>query len=207
MKRLLQAAVLLLIPAAAAAQSLEAPPTFSTAEEIALARSAAPEAVSADATIWVLSDGEFEIAVNGTNTNHCFVQRSVRLSLEPICYDAEGAATILQWEFEFFALRTAGLSSEDLELKLAEAVGTGKLPIPKRPALSYMMSSAQRLYDPESGRSVGNWMPHLMLYMPYLTNEEIGLSTMLPTLQVARSGTPLAHLIVVVPEFVDPKVP
>ncbi len=200
----------LAVPQAVGAQAVEGESTYvrlPEAQEISLARSAAPEAVSADATVWVLRDAVFEIAVNGTNTNHCFVQRSVPLSLEPICYDAEGAATILQWEFEHFALRTAGLSTEELELKLAEAVGTGKLPIPKRPALSYMMSSAQRLYDPESGESAGNWMPHLMLYVPYLTNEAIGLTRMLPTLQVARAGTPLAHLIVVVPEFVDPKAP
>ena len=175
------------------------------AEEIALARSAAPEAVSADATVWVLRDGGFHVAVHGTNGNHCFVQRSQPLSLEPICYDAEAAATILRWEFEHFALRSAGSSPEELERALAEAVGSGEIAAPKRPAMSYMMSSAQRLYDSESGRSAGNWKPHIMLYVPYLTSEAIGLPEMMPTIQVTRPGTPMAHLIVVVPEFVDPE--
>ena len=71
--------------------------------------------------------------------------------------------------------------------------------------MSYMMSSAQRLYDSESGRSAGNWKPHLMLYIPYLTDKDMGLMESTPTLQVARSGTPVAYLVIVVPEFVDPK--
>ncbi len=173
-------------------------------EEIALARSAGPDEISADATIWVLRNGEYVIAVHGTNANHCFVARSLPQSLEPVCYDEEGAATVLRWEFKYFELRTSGKSKQELEAALAEAIGSGELRTPSRPAMSYMLSSAQRLYDPESGRSAGNWKPHLMLYVPYLTDESIGLSAGMATLQVARPGTPMAHLIIVVPEFVEP---
>ena len=174
-------------------------------EEIALARSAAPDVVSDEATIWVLRDGQYEVAVKGTNQNHCFVARSQPKSLEPVCYDDEAAATILHWEFEYLALRLAGKSQEEMELALAEAVGSGALPMPNRPAMSYMMSSAQRLYDPESGKSAGSWKPHIMLYIPYLTEQSIGLSEATGFLQVARAGTPMAYLVVVVPDFVDPK--
>ncbi len=173
--------------------------------EIALARSAAPEAVSADATVWVLGDGRYEIAVHGTNGNECFVARSQPQSLEPICYDPEAAATILRWEFAHFELRTAGKSTPELEAALAEAVGSGKLRTPNRPAMSYMMSSAQHLFDPESGRDAGNWRPHIMLYVPYLTNDAIGLTAMTADVFVVRPGTPMAHMIVVVPDFIDPK--
>lgn len=178
-------------------------------EEIALARSAAPEVVSAEATVWVLRNGEFAVAVRGSNANHCFVQRSMPHSLEPVCYDKEAAATVLRWEFEHFALRTSGVSQQELEARLAEALGSGELRAPRRPAMSYMLSSGQRLYDPESGRSAGNWKPHLMLYVPYLTMESIGLSGVgeAPGLMVFRPGTPMAHLIIVVPEFVEPAMP
>lgn len=178
---------------------------ISEPEEIALARSAAPAAVSAGATVWVLRDGAYEVGVKGENGNHCFVARSQPLSLEPICYDAEAASTIMLWEFEYFRLRTAGSSDEQREAALAQALGTGEIPLPGRPAMSYMMSSGQRLYDPESGHSAGNWKPHVMLYIPYLTPEAIGLPAGLPRIQVARPGTPMAHLVVVVPEFVDPE--
>ncbi len=177
-------------------------------DEIALARSAAPAAVSDDATIWVIrDDGTYETAVKGSNGNHCIVARSMPLSLEPICYDAEAAATILLWELEYMRLRIGGHDDVEREAALAEAIGTGKIPLPKRPAMSYMMSSGQRLFDPESGRDAGNWRPHIMLYVPYLTTETIGLASALPWIQVARPGTPMAHLVVVVPDFVDPRKP
>ena len=120
----------------ALAQSTTGPDYVSLAEseEITLARSAAPDVVSAEATIWVLRDGQYEVAVKGTNRNHCFVARSQPKSLEPVCYDAEAAATILHWEFEYLALRLAGKSQEEMELALAEAVESGALPIPSRPA-------------------------------------------------------------------------
>jgi len=192
-----------------AAQTLEGTDYVRLAEdeEIALARSAGPDEISADATVWVLRNGEYAVAVHGSNANHCFVARSVPQSLEPVCYDEEGAATVLPWEFKHFELRTSGKSKDELEAALAEALGSGELRAPSRPAMSYMLSSAQRLYDPESGRSAGNWKPHLMLYIPYLTDESIGLSAGLETLQVSRPGTPMAYLIIVVPEFVDPKAP
>jgi hypothetical protein len=178
---------------------------LSEAEEIALARSAAPDAVSDEATVWVLRDGRYEVAHEGTNGNECFVARSHPQSLEPICYDAEGAETILRWEFEHFALRTSGASEAEREAALAEAVGSGRIPMPSRPAMSYMMSSGQHLFDPESGRDAGNWRPHIMLYVPYLTNDAIGLPNVNVPVFVVRPGTPMAHLIVVVPDFIDPK--
>jgi len=177
---------------------------LSEVDEIALARSAAPATVSADATIWVIRDGKFQVAVHGTSGSHCFVQRSHPLSLEPICYDLEGSATIMRWEFEHFRARTGGASREGVEEALARAVGRGEVRIPARPAVSYMMSSEQQLYDPESGRSAGNWKPHLMIYMPYITPETVGLGANTPGLIVAEAGTPIAHLIIVVPEFTDP---
>ena len=179
---------------------------LSAGEEIALARSAGPDEISAQATIWRLQSHEYVVAQKGSNGNHCFVMRSMPQSLEPICYDAEAAATVLPWEFEFFRLRMEGKSPEEVDLALATALGSGELQAPSRPAMSYMLSSGQRLFDPESGRSAGNWKPHLMLYVPYLTIEDVGLTQPTPSMFVFKSGTPMAHLIIVVPDFVDPKM-
>lgn len=192
------------VPTAARAQASTGYVPLTEADEIALARSAAPATVSADATVWALRNGQYEVAVHGTNGNHCFVGRSTPRSLEPICYDEEGAATVLRWEFEYFRQRTGGASDGEREAALARSIGSGEIPLPRRPAMSYMMSSGQHLFDPESGRDAGNWRPHLMLYLPYLTPRDIGLDEMTQTLQVARPGTPMAHLVVVVPDFVDP---
>jgi len=125
-------------------------------------------------------------------------------SIEPVCYDPEAARTILPWEIRYMELRLQGASDEERERKLAEEVGKGELVMPSRTAMSYMMSSSPHLFDPESGRDAGNWKPHIMLYMPGATSESIGLSETTSSIMVARPGTPMSHLIIVVPEFIDP---
>ena len=180
---------------------------LAAAEEVALARSAAPEAVSAEATVWVLQDGRFVVAEKGSNGNHCFVMRSMPQSLEPICYDAEGASTAMRWEFRYLDLRLAGKSRQEIDRALTEAVASGDLPVPSRPAMGYMQSSGQHLFNPETGHDAGNWKPHLMLYIPNLTLRDVGLAKPTPNMFVFQEGTPRAHLIMVTPEFVDPKAP
>lgn len=174
-------------------------------DEIALARSAAPPYVSDSATVWVFRNGQFEIVQEGSNGNHCFVTRSQPQSLEPICYDTEAAATILPIEMRTLQLRLEGSSADEIEALIAQEIGSGALRVPRRAAMSYMMSSGQILYAPD-GRRVGNWRPHLMMYVPYITHQDIGLTAgPTPELQVFNPGQPTAHIIIVVPEFVDPQ--
>jgi len=52
-------------------------------EEIALARSAAPESVARDATVMVLGRHGYETAIQGKNGFVCFVERSWRPVPEP----------------------------------------------------------------------------------------------------------------------------
>ena len=59
------------------------------AKEIALARSAAPAEVSRDATVYVLTDTGYAVAVPGSNGNACLVDRSWPDSLEPQCFDPD----------------------------------------------------------------------------------------------------------------------
>ncbi|MEQ9104464.1 MAG: hypothetical protein RIE53_07170 [Rhodothermales bacterium] len=102
-----------LLPGTARAQkdaSLSKPGfiVLDAAQEEALARSAAPAQVSQDAALWLLVDGAFREVSPGTNGNACVVMRSFPESLEPVCYDAEGAKTILPIEIRRFQLRNAG---------------------------------------------------------------------------------------------------
>ena len=173
------------------------------AEEIGLARSGGPETVSGNATIWIVRDGKYVIAHSGSNGNHCWVGRTYPESLEPVCYDAEASKTILRIEMREFELRTAGKSEDEIDRTIAQAIGSGELRVPSRAAMSYMMSSAQVLFSPE-GRAAGNWKPHLMIYMPYVTHADIGLPGPSLDLQVVNEGKPKAYIVVVVPEFVDP---
>lgn len=189
-------------PAAAQEESRHVPLTEE--QEIALARSAAPAAVSADATIWVLEDGRYRIAVEGSNGNACMVSRSRRRSLEPICYDREGARTVLAIEKRLVELRLAGGDRGAAWETVGREMDEGDLPLPERPAMSYMLSSAQRLVA-DDGREVGAWRPHFMIYMPHVRAEDLGIFGRTAQIFVSRGGEPLAHLILVASEFVDPE--
>lgn len=174
--------------------------------EIAMARSAAPGAVADGAAVWVLRDGAYEVAVEGTNGNACMVSRTWPTSVEPICYDPEGARTLLPIEIRLVEARIAGGDRDAAWEAVHAAIDAGELPLPERPAMTYMLSSAQRLIAGD-GREVGAWRPHFMLYIPYLRPEDVGLFGESSEVFVAHAGEPLAHLITVAPDFIDPATP
>ncbi len=170
--------------------------------EIKLARSAAPDAVSKDATVMVFTGRGFEVAAKGTNGVTCVVNRSYPRSLEPHCFDAEGSATVLPMELRRTELLREGKSAESIDREIAAGLMSGKYRLPRRPAMSYMMSAEQVLYD-DSGKNVGNWKPHLMIYYPHLASADfgIGAGASLETPVVVDPGTPVANIMIVVPEF------
>ena len=169
--------------------------------EIALARSAAPPMVSDSATIWVLGENAYEVAIPGTNGNVCFVGRDWIDSLTPECFDAEGAATVLQMERLHVELLHRGRSEAQAQQAIADALRAGRLRPPRRPALCYMLSPEQWLIDEKRGVE-GHWHPHLMVYYPYLTSADIGLgSGSLSAAGLLWEGTPWSSIVVVLPEF------
>lgn len=198
---------MLIAPVALDAQSAEVwsaelPALLDRGEEIRLARSAAPPAVSGPATVLVLERGGYVEAETGTNGVTCYVARSWPGSLEPHCFDREGSATILQIHLEKAQLREARVTKAEAEDEVARRIASGVLKLPRRPVMSYMMSPDQVLYD-DDGRRVGQWRPHLMIYVPYVTPEALGLSDQ-PSLEAAvvvDPGTPEANIMIVVPEF------
>lgn len=176
------------------------------ADEIALARSAAPDSVSREARILVLTERGFEVAVPGASPVTCLVNRSWPGSVEPSCFDAEAAATILPVEVYRTEQRHRGVADAEIEREISDRLADGRFRLPRRPALQYMMSSGQRLIS-DDGRAVGKWQPHLMLFIPYITNAELGLpeSFDMQAGHVSDSGKPWATLVIAVRGFVDPK--
>ena len=173
--------------------------------EIALARSAAPSAVSETATVLVFTQDGYRVAVEGTGGVTCYVSRSWVESVEPHCFDHEAATTILPMSLKTTEMRHEGAAPEEIDAVIAEGLRNGEFRLPTRPAMSYMMSSAQVLYNDE-GEYVGAWKPHLMIYYPYLTGEELGLMGP-PSIEAAivvDPGTPRANIMIVVNDFVDP---
>jgi len=206
MRCFLQVAAALLLPAAATAQTADTPPVLSEAEEIALARSAAPPSVSSDATVLVLRNDKYEKVYRGSSGVTCMVSRSFPLSIEPICYDPEASRTILQMEIRRVEMRLAGVTTDDIDQRIAEWIGSGEFAIPQRPAMAYMMSAGQVLYS-DAETKVGSFYPHLHVYIPYATAEQFGGLQGEPGATgafVFDEGKPTANLVVVVREFVEP---
>ena len=173
--------------------------------EITLARSAAPKEVSAAAEIFVLTDTGYAVAVRGTNGNACLVERSWPESLEPICYDAEAAATVMQTHLRRGAMLQAVASMEAINQEIDEGLKRGRFRTPTRPSMTYMMSAAQVLYN-DSGKRVGAWQPHLMIYYPNLTNDQLGLGATPSTdaAIVVDPGKPWSNIMIVVKKAITP---
>jgi len=173
--------------------------------EIALARSAAPPAVSDDATVMILTERGFEVAETGRNGVTCVVNRSQPDSLEPHCFDAEGSATVLPIELRRTELLREGKSLAEIDREIGQGLVAGRYRLPRRPAMSYMMSSGQVLYD-DDGTRVGKWQPHLMIFYPNLTPADLGLGGE-PSSRAAvvvDPGQALSNIMVLVKNFVDP---
>ena len=170
-------------------------------EEIALARSAAPAGLSDSATVYVLRDSAYTVAVRGTNGAACYVSRDWLQSLEPHCFDAEGAATVLPMAMRRVELLHQGRTAEEADREVADGLLSGRFRIPARPVVSYMLSGAQQLVNSE-GRKVGAWKPHVMIYYPYWT----AAGAAGPEVMMVDAGKPTANLVVVVPTFIQPKM-
>jgi hypothetical protein len=140
--------------------------------EIALARSAAPAAISSEATVVVLGRHGYESAVEGKNGFVCIVERSWTSPFDspdfwnpklrgPICYNPPAVRSILPFTFKRTELTLAGLSNPQMLDRIKAALAGKELPTPEPGAMSYMLSK-----DGYLGDSVGHWYPHLMFHIP-----------------------------------------
>lgn len=194
----------LMMVVSAAPQSLDAQngDRLDRAEEVRLARSAGPPAVSAEASVYVLERDGFVQAIDGSNGFVCLVVRSPgdAATLAPHCLDPLAAKTVLP-AFEMEARMAAeGADASQIRNAVVEAFESGELELPSGPAYAYMLSSGQHLGQ------AGKWKPHFMMYVPYLTNADVGGDPSRPQFPFVGplEGHPLSALVVVTTEFVDP---
>ena len=140
--------------------------------EIALARTAAPKSISADATVMALGRHGYETAVKGNNGFVCIVERAWMSPFDdpefwnpkirsPICYNPPAARSILPYTFKRTELVLAGLTNPQMLDSIKAAVAKKELPTPEPGAMSYMLSKESYLND-----KVGHWFPHLMFHIP-----------------------------------------
>jgi hypothetical protein len=138
--------------------------------EIQLARSAAPDSISRDATILVLGRQGYETAVEGTNGFVCFVGRGwtgmfdwpefwspkVRAA---DCLNPQAARSILPIVSLRASMAMAGRSKAEIVSAVEAAFAKKQLPSLESGAMDYMMSKSSYLTD-----QGGHNLPHLMFY-------------------------------------------
>jgi hypothetical protein len=177
-------------------------PAMARDAEIALARSAAPVAISGGARVWVWNGSRYVVADSGRTAVNCYVARHWVPSVEPHCLDEEASATILPILMRKIELYALGKTDVDVEREIADGIKSRRFRLPSRPALTYMMSSAQNLVSGE-GTAVGAWQPHLMIYYPEWTGKQAGLEGFVADVGfIENPGTPLAALVVPLKTFV-----
>ncbi len=140
--------------------------------EIALARSAAPPSISADAEVMVMGRHGYEVAAKGKNGFVCLVERGWTAGVDdpvfwnprirgPICFNPAAVRFIVPITIKKTELILGGRSKEQMveEIKAAfdkkdlAAVGSG--------AMCYMLSRQGYVSDTD-----GHWHPHLMFFVP-----------------------------------------
>ena len=185
------------------------------ADEIALAKSAAPANISERASIKVLTRSGFEVAQQGDNGSVCMVMRGFSAPTyspaqfrdlvydptvrAPICFTPAAVKTAMPYYELRTKLALQGQSPEEIAAGVEAAYAKGELPKRDEVTFAYMWSAKQNLAS-----GIGHWHPHVMVFAPYYENSMVGgnpFGSPLPQL-TDDAGTPFA--VVVIP--VDDKL-
>jgi hypothetical protein len=140
--------------------------------EIALARSAAPDAISGDAKILVLGRHGYETATDGKNGFVCVVERGWMSPSDapefwnprirgPVCFNPPAARSVLPATYKRTEMVLAGRTRAEIIEGNKAAFEKGELPPLEPGAMSYMMSKTAYLTDRD-----GHNVAHLMFYAP-----------------------------------------
>lgn len=179
-RRMACAALVALAGLGAAAQAAESYPHMAPvkaylmdrAQEIALAKSAAPASIAKDATVWVLTPTGYETAVTGTNGFVCWVARGFSGATDwperwnpkiraAGCDNPQAARSVTPIAKLRTAMTLAGRSDADILDRIKAALRTGEIPPVGAGAMCYMMSKTSYLSD-----AGGHDMAHVMFYVP-----------------------------------------
>jgi len=205
--------------AATQAQAPKYPPIeqylMPQAEEIALAKTAAPANISDRATIKVLMRSGFEVAQQGDNGSVCMVMRGFSAPTytpaqfrnlvydtavrAPICFTPPAVRTVLPYYELRTKLALQGKSPDEIATAVEAAYAKGKLPKRDEVSFAYMWSARQNLAS-----GIGHWHPHVMIFAPQYDNSMVGgnpFGSPFPQL-TDDAGTPFS--VVVIP--VDDKL-
>jgi hypothetical protein len=179
------------------------------ADEIGLARTAAPANISDRATIKVLTRSGFEVAEQGDNGNVCIVMRGFSAPTyspapfrnlvydatvrAPICFTSSAVRTAMPYYELRTKLALQGKNPDEIAAGVAAAYAKGELPKRGEVSFAYMWSAKQNLAS-----GVGHWHPHVMIFAPYYDNVMVGgnpFGSPFPQL-TDDAGTPFAVIVI-----------
>lgn len=141
------------------------------AAEIALAKSAAPKAISDEAEVMVLTKVGYVTVKKGSNGFLCLVERGWAgdstfadfwnpKQRAPNCFNQAAASSFAQIYLMKTQLALQGRSMQQIVQESVAAMVSKKLPPLEPGAMCYMMSKQQYLNDHDK-----NWHPHLMFFV------------------------------------------
>jgi len=171
--------------------------------EVALARSAAPPSIAANAEVLVLSSHGFETAVKGTNGFVCVVERSWSSSFSdsefwnpkergPDCYNPPAVRTEMPQLLQEARWALTGFSKQQMAERTKAAFADHRFNQPEPGAFGFMLSKKGYL-----NHAHGPWRPHMMFFIPQDQVASWGANVdNSPTLSVDR-GPYLSTLIMV----------
>jgi hypothetical protein len=201
-------AVLAVSGLGASAGRIEPAPTLpvSDSSDIALAVSAAPASLSAGASVYLFRNGDWAKVRDGTTGFSCLVQRLPNGTVAPMCFDPEGAKTLMQEIKMEMQLTAKGLNKDAAEKEIDAAYAKGTLHHADKGGIIYMMSSKQMLpSSKEEGAKLGSWHPHVMIFIPHASQAQFALGTdhELPISAPFKGDDSGVLLVVQVPHWSD----
>jgi hypothetical protein len=183
---------------------------YRSADEVALARSAANEAVSRDAEVLVLGSHGYETAAKGTNGFVCVVERSWATNFDdpqfwnpkmraPHCFNAAAARSVLPAYLKRTELVLSGMPKEQVEVRMKEAVAKKVFGAPDPGSMCYMLSKQGYLND-----TAGHWHPHLMFFESTTDAAKWGANLKdAPVFSAQADPEPVTTFFVPVPRWSD----
>ena len=146
--------------------------------EIALARTAGPPSIAANAEVLVLTPNGFETAAKGTNGWVCLVERSWNSAFDdtefwnpkergPDCLNPPAARTEIPQQIQEAKWALGGLSRQQMAEKTKAAFVDHTFKSPEPDAFGFMLSKEGYL-----NHARGPWQPHMMFFV---TKEQVAI--------------------------------
>jgi len=167
----------------------------SAEQQIAAAVLAAPEDMRAGATVLGYApDGHFRTLRQGRGALTCLASDPKSERFHVACYHRSLEPFMARGR----ALRAHGVTGDRVDSVRFAEVRSGKLRVPRHPAVLYSLTGPPDSFEPATG-TAPKARPLFVVYVPFATGRSLGLSTtpVEGAPWIMHPGTPKAHIMFV----------